>query len=122
VDTPDNIDSAMIWNYDDKPYFFKADKYWQYSRWGMQASWPRSTKDISPIVPEKVDAALKWNNGKTYIFAGPYYYRVTGWRVMKLVTGYPRMTGEWWFGCGGNNKQEPTRARRSSSSIDYSDK
>lgn len=24
VDTPDNIDAAMIWNYDDKPYFFKG--------------------------------------------------------------------------------------------------
>ncbi len=24
VDTPSNIDAAMIWNYDDKPYFFKG--------------------------------------------------------------------------------------------------
>lgn len=25
VDTPDNLDAAMIWNYDDKPYFFKGE-------------------------------------------------------------------------------------------------
>jgi len=122
VDTPDSLDAAMIWNYDDKPYFFKGDKYWQYSRWGMPTGWPRSTKEISPELPDKIDAAFKWNNGKTYLFAGRQYYRLTGWRVMKVVENYPRETGEWWFGCPRKDNIRFKRQSLSNDPIDYTDK
>lgn len=121
VDTPDNIDAAMIWNYDDKPYFFKRDDFWQYSRWGMPQSWPRRVGEIFKGMrkrpPGTIDAALKWSNGKTYVFSGNQYYRLTGWRVMKVVAGYPRDSGEWWFGC----KPAHSRSKRAVPT-DYSQK
>ncbi|KAL1233594.1 Matrix metalloproteinase-19 [Trichinella spiralis] len=99
VDLPDNLDAAMIWSYDQQPYFFKGKFYWKYSRWGMHNIWPRLITAISPNLPDRIDAAFQWTNGENYIFAGPYYYRISGWRSMKIISGYPRLTGEWWFGC-----------------------
>uniref|UniRef100_A0A914XNI2 Peptidase metallopeptidase domain-containing protein n=1 Tax=Plectus sambesii TaxID=2011161 RepID=A0A914XNI2_9BILA len=119
VDTPSNIDAAMIWSYDDKPYFFKDKQFWQYSRWGMPNSWPRQIDDmfrgVAEGIPSRINAALKWTNGKSYLFAGQHYYRLTGWRVMKVVAGYPRKTAEWWFGC-------PGKSRRKRLAIDYARK
>ncbi|KRX82580.1 Acyl-protein thioesterase 1, partial [Trichinella sp. T6] len=97
VDLPDNLDAAMIWSYDQQPYFFKGKFYWKYSRWGMHNIWPRLITAISPNLPDRIDAAFQWTNGENYIFAGPYYYRISGWRSMKIISGYPRLTGEWWF-------------------------
>ncbi|KRZ29226.1 Acyl-protein thioesterase 1 [Trichinella pseudospiralis] len=83
VDLPDNLDAAMIWSYDQQPYFFKGKFYWKYSRWGMHNIWPRLITAISPNLPDRIDAAFQWTNGENYIFAGPYYYRISGWRSMK---------------------------------------
>ncbi|KRY69671.1 Acyl-protein thioesterase 1 [Trichinella pseudospiralis] len=85
VDLPDNLDAAMIWSYDQQPYFFKGKFYWKYSRWGMHNIWPRLITAISPNLPDRIDAAFQWTNGENYIFAGPYYYRISGWRSMKVI-------------------------------------
>ena len=101
---PTNVDAAVIWNYDEKPvkmkecglsanlqYFFKGQQYWQYSRWGMvRPEWPKPIDTIFDVTasrhppPTHIDAALKWTNNKTYLFTGDHYYRLSGWRVMKV--------------------------------------
>ncbi|KHN87112.1 Matrix metalloproteinase-16 [Toxocara canis] len=109
VHMPTNIDAALIWNYDDQPYFFKNDKYWKYSRWGMPRTYPRSLKMLFKgftKIPAKINAAVTWLNGRSYIFAGRYYYRLTQWRSMHVSGGYPRETAKSWFGCGGSNSRK----------------
>uniref|UniRef100_A0A914ZEM2 Peptidase metallopeptidase domain-containing protein n=2 Tax=Parascaris univalens TaxID=6257 RepID=A0A914ZEM2_PARUN len=109
VDMPSNIDAALIWNYDDQPYFFKNDKYWKYSRWGMPRTYPRSLKMLFKgftKIPAKINAAVTWSNGRSYIFAGRYYYRLTQWRSMHVSGGYPRETAKSWFGCGGGHHKK----------------
>uniref|UniRef100_A0A5S6QCT6 ZnMc domain-containing protein n=1 Tax=Trichuris muris TaxID=70415 RepID=A0A5S6QCT6_TRIMR len=107
-DTPENLDAAMVWTYDQRFYFFKGKFFWQHLNSSRQAVWPRLIKTISSNFSSRVDAAFTWTNGKNYLFAGPYYYRISGWRVMKAVPGYPRSTGEWWFGCSdGKSIEEP---------------
>ncbi|KHJ44335.1 Hemopexin [Trichuris suis] len=107
-DTPENLDAAMIWAYDQRFYFFKGKFFWQHLTSSKRALWPRLIKTISSNFTSKIDAAFTWTNGKNYIFAGPYYYRLSGWRVMKVLPGYPRSTGEWWFGCNdGKSIEEP---------------
>ncbi|KFD69633.1 hypothetical protein M514_01999 [Trichuris suis] len=105
-DTPENLDAAMIWAYDQRFYFFKGSV--EDVTIPKRALWPRLIKTISSNFTSKIDAAFTWTNGKNYIFAGPYYYRLSGWRVMKVLPGYPRSTGEWWFGCNdGKSIEEP---------------
>uniref|UniRef100_A0A915IT13 Peptidase metallopeptidase domain-containing protein n=1 Tax=Romanomermis culicivorax TaxID=13658 RepID=A0A915IT13_ROMCU len=86
---PNDLDAAVTDN--------EENRYWKYSPSSVRSKkfWPRPLSYISDKLT-KVDAAFKWTNGKTYVFSGPYYYQLTGWKVAK---GYPRLTGEWWFGC-----------------------
>jgi hypothetical protein len=54
----------------------------------MPAEWPKSIDEIFEGTtipsPTNIDAALKWTNNKSYIFTGSTYYKLTGWRVMKV--------------------------------------
>ncbi|VDP23886.1 unnamed protein product, partial [Soboliphyme baturini] len=84
ADMPNNIDAAMTWSYDKKPYFFKGNLFWQYSSWGLQGSWPMFLHSISNNLPQRIDAAFMWTNGKNYLFADQYYYKLSSWRVMKV--------------------------------------
>ena len=49
-------------------------------------------------MPPSVDAALQWDNGKTYFFKGGNYWRFND-RRFEVDAGFPRNAGEWWFGC-----------------------
>lgn len=63
----------------------EGGNYWVYNRYGMEPSWPKPISRISDQLPTKIDAAFKWTNGQSYLFAGHNYYRLTGWRIMKVA-------------------------------------
>ena len=52
-------------------------------------------------LPSNLDAALQWDNGKTYFFKKGRYWRFNDLRfdVDNGNPRFPRRTGEWWFGC-----------------------
>ena len=52
-------------------------------------------------VPQDLEAALQWDNGKTYFFKGGGYWRFNDRRfaVDRAKPPFPRNTAEWWLGC-----------------------
>uniref|UniRef100_A0A1I7ZI23 ZnMc domain-containing protein n=1 Tax=Steinernema glaseri TaxID=37863 RepID=A0A1I7ZI23_9BILA len=105
VSTPSDLDAAFVWSQDDKPYFFKNDKFWRYSRWGMSRGWPRSVASLfrgvlpASQAPRKIDAALRTADDRCFVFVGSKYFRLQDWRHFKVADGYPRSTAADWFGC-----------------------
>jgi len=101
---PKNIDAAMVWPVNDKIYFFKGTKYWKLNPNAEPAvddSYPRPIKNWEGI-PNFLDAALQYSNGKTYFFKKGKYYRFDDEKLAlddSADPEYPRDTGLWWFGC-----------------------
>ena len=48
-----------------------------------------------------IDAALQWNNGRTYFFKKGQYWRFNDrqFTIDKVNPAFPRAASEWWFGC-----------------------
>ena len=60
-------------------------------------------------IPNDLNAATQWKNGKSYFFKNGEYYRFddnTFAVDSNLKAIYPRATGEWWFGCQNNPKSD----------------
>ncbi|PAV64511.1 hypothetical protein WR25_27229 [Diploscapter pachys] len=108
IDIPTStIDAALTWHFDDKPYFFKKSMYWKYSRFGLPKRWPRHTTEIfNEKGPKRIDAGMKFDEKSTYLFSGERYWKVTGFRYMKIAEGYPRLTARFWFNCDGISHPE----------------
>ncbi|KAF8380994.1 zmp-5 [Pristionchus pacificus] len=106
-DTPDNLDAVVLFHGNNQNYFFKKDKYWPYNRHGMPRHWPKSIKEIFKEGSQvnRIDAALIYEMGyknfQTFLFVGTQYYRIIGRERMHAADGYPRSTGDYWFGCDG---------------------
>lgn len=70
----------------------------------MPRTYPRSVRSIFKGFkkqPQKIDAAVQWYDGKSYVFTGRDYYRLNEWKVLHAAHSYPRDTANWWFGCDG---------------------
>ena len=67
----------------------------------MDSTYPRPVSNWDGI-PDNIDSAMQYSNGKTYFFKGGEYYRFDD-AALTVDTGadppYPRDTGYWWFGC-----------------------
>ena len=68
----------------------------------------KSTKDIPGIlksgkgIPNDIDAAFQWKNGRSYFFKGDKYYAFDDNRVKVLEDSrnpYPRDVATYWMGC-----------------------
>ena len=74
------INAAFIWSKTNALYIIKGDKYWRYSPnskgngYRLVPGYPKFVKNIWPRVPGKVDAALTWTDGETYLFKGKKNY------------------------------------------------
>jgi len=104
---PGNLDAAFVWSGNGKPYFFKGDKYYRFTRGSMvDAGFPRSSAAWKGL-PKKIDSAFSnRGNSRTYFFSGNDFYRFND-IDFKVDPGYPRKTAEVWLGCqidgmGGN--------------------
>ncbi|CAJ0933840.1 unnamed protein product, partial [Mesorhabditis belari] len=107
VDTPDNIDAALVWHADDRPYFFKKNKYWRYSLKGMPRGFPRSLKSLSRMhVFDRIDASLRYSDEISYVFVGPNYYRLGGKRFPRILPSKSKSIAKDWFGCTDGNTPE----------------
>lgn len=58
--------------------FFAGDKYWRYDRDSyphVNPNYPLPISEWSPLLANGIDAALQWENNRTYFFKGALYYR-----------------------------------------------
>ena len=100
---PNDLDAALLWSGNDKIYFFKKDKYWKFdpkSQPNVDKSYPKSVSKWRGI-PSSLDAAVRYNNGRSYFFKDGLYYRFDDQKLRVEVAepSFPRSAGKWWFGC-----------------------
>ncbi|XP_017483196.1 PREDICTED: matrix metalloproteinase-14-like [Rhagoletis zephyria] len=101
---PDNVDASFVWGGNGKTYFFKGNEYW---RFDSKSEPPVSKQYPKPIknwvgLPNRIDAAFRWDNGMSYFFKGTSYYRFNDidFEVdTKAKPSFPRQTAQWWFDC-----------------------
>merc|ERR1719334_1172730 len=83
-------------------YFFKGSEYWKYNtkRNKMEDGYPRRISRRWDGLPTRIDAALRWKNGKSYAFKGTEYWRLDDdFGIDKANPSYARDTGFYWFNC-----------------------
>ncbi|KAG8201980.1 hypothetical protein JTE90_027453 [Oedothorax gibbosus] len=82
---PSNVNAAFVWGGNGRLYFFKDDLYWRFDNC-KNPPVVTSTNTRNPYfypihihnwkgLPTHIDAALTWDNQKTYFFKGDEYYR-----------------------------------------------
>ncbi|XP_071855385.1 uncharacterized protein [Apostichopus japonicus] len=98
---------------DGKTYAFKDNLVMKLNEPGtaVACGYPKEITDVFPLLPSYLDAAVNWNNGKTYFFKGSQYWATTG---TTLDSGYPKQISAHWPGLpndidaavvwGGNGK------------------
>ncbi|KAK7582494.1 hypothetical protein V9T40_013939 [Parthenolecanium corni] len=97
---PDNIDDAIL-HTNGVLYFFKGVRHYRFN----DAKLKTFTEGVFEPYPEydkidlcenaTVDAIFILSNELTYVFRGPYYWKV---EKNKIVEGYPRLIQEDWAG------------------------
>ena len=67
---PIGVDAAFVWVGIGKIYFFKGSKYWKFDpERKTHVCSDRYPKSISLCdLPNNMEAALQWDNGRTYFF------------------------------------------------------
>ena len=90
---PCNIDAAVNWE-QDTAYFFKGNKFYEYSRNnGASSRNPIDISILSPFLKGDVEATGFWKHIRNipYIFKGPIYYRSTGISLstVLMIDGWP---------------------------------
>ena len=84
---PSRIDAALTWERNRNLYFFKGTQYWRFdyeaAKAGLRGLGDQYPMDISVFkgLPNNLDAASVWKNGKTYFFKGHNYYRMLERRI-----------------------------------------
>ncbi|XP_065066999.1 matrix metalloproteinase-16-like [Rhopilema esculentum] len=90
---PPNIDAALSLP-EQKTYFFKRGKVWQWGSNGM----PKRISDDWSGIPDDLDSAFYWPyNHKAYFFRGEYFYRYDIGEK-KVDYGYPKLIASGWPG------------------------
>ena len=121
---PSHVDAAMVWAVNKKIYFFKGSQYWKFDpekKPPVDSSYPRPVSNWDGI-PNRLDAALQYKNGKTYFFKNGKYYRFDDNKFeldRDANPSFPRESGFWWFGCEANSVRL-TKKEEDDYIIDYS--
>ena len=89
---PPNVDAAFVWPSNDQLYVFKGSRYWKYPDIHHMhiSNWDG--------IPDNLDAALQFSNGKSYFFKRSKYYLYND-TADSVSLGFPKETGLGWFDC-----------------------
>ncbi|PAV68383.1 hypothetical protein WR25_09740 [Diploscapter pachys] len=106
-------------------YAFQGSYFWALNELGPLPGYPKRIEDYWPMKgpidaivtnsegytyifkgPKRIDAGMKFDAKSTYLFSGERYWKVTGFRYMKIAEGYPRLTARFWFNCDGISHPE----------------
>lgn len=94
----DHIDAVMVWQKNRATYFFRNSHFWRYNSTTsrMDPGYPKPISRSWRGVPDEVDDAMTWTDGKTYFFKGEKFYQIDNKPVNVERDGHaPR----FWFGC-----------------------
>lgn len=68
----------------------------------MDRGYPKDIQIGWPDLPDNIDAAVTWSNGKSYVFDGKDYLRLKSYpenRKVYVDRYYPKNTAEKWMKC-----------------------
>ena len=68
----------------------------------MDEGYPRNIQTGWPDLPNDIDAAVTWLNGRSYIFNGKDYLKLKNYSESKKVyvdRGYPKEIASGWMKC-----------------------
>ncbi|CAG0883961.1 unnamed protein product [Darwinula stevensoni] len=102
VEDPDlcnNPEVDLVVTIGKETFAFKGDKYWQLTETAVAPGYPKKISDDWPGLPNDIDTAFTWTNGKTYFFKGSEYWRYTGREADK---DYPKKISEGFEGIPDN--------------------
>jgi len=96
----DGVDTMIT--HDEETYAFKGDKYWKLadSEAGVAAGYPRRISEDWEELPDNIDAAFTWKNGKMYFLKGSRYWRYSSFG--NLDTGFPKKISNGFGGIPDN--------------------
>ncbi|XP_078350865.1 macrophage metalloelastase-like isoform X2 [Oculina patagonica] len=104
--TLENMDAVFTWEKNQKPYFFKDKQYWRYNEYTRRTDlgYPRDIRSAWGLkFPVHINAAVKWLNGRNYVFQGKNYVKIQSRKANRdqgyLVQGYPKVIAEKWMKC-----------------------
>ena len=100
-----NLDAVFIWERNSQTYFFKGSKYWKYddrTRRVYTYGYPRDIQRAWKF-PGKIRAAVKWMNGRNYVFWDTTYTKMDRGKVGKAA-GYPQDIANRWMRCNSKGR------------------
>ena len=68
-----HIDSILSLE-DRSTFVFQNEQFWRLTDDAVARGYPKKTSKIWKGLPDKIDAAFTWKNGKTYFFSGSEYW------------------------------------------------
>ena len=95
------MDAVFTWEKNKKPYFFKDKQYWRYNEHYRRtdSGYPRNIRSAWGLkFPVNISAAVKWVNGRNYVFHGKEYVKLQSGKV-HLESNYPKVIAEKWMRC-----------------------
>ncbi|XP_023337348.1 stromelysin-3 isoform X2 [Eurytemora carolleeae] len=80
-------------------FAFKGDSYWKLTDDSIAPGYPRLVSQDWTGLPDNIDAAFTWENGKTYFFKGSKYWRYS---FDEMEPGYPKEISKGFEGIPNN--------------------
>ena len=98
----DSIDAAFVWGANGKTYLFKDDMYWRYNEAlnSLGVGYPVSINESWVGIPNNIDSAMTWINGKTYFFKGRGFRIFDNTKIAAAAADDEPMTSSmYWMKC-----------------------
>ncbi|XP_076435195.1 matrix metalloproteinase-17-like isoform X2 [Babylonia areolata] len=97
------IDTVFTWGFNKRTYLVSRDMYWKLNENNTyrELDYPRDMS-IWRGVPESLDAALKYRDGKTYFFKGNRFWKFYDLK-MRVEKSYPRRIASDWLQCSSES-------------------
>jgi len=98
----DRVDAMLTMTDGGGSYIFKDSRYWKMTDAGLAPGYPKQISEGWEGLPDNIDAAFSWKNGKTYILKGNRYWRYSADSLGKLDQGFPKKISRGFDGIPNN--------------------